>query len=90
MTHPALAGPFEARAALDQVGVGNARLSGRRGATAGDDPGSERCVRSYVTLRFAIGVLGLALPLLLVLVEPILFLLGRSVALTIGTKLSRG
>lgn len=36
-------------------------------------PGSERYVRSYVTLRFAIGVLGLALPFLLVLVEPILF-----------------
>ena len=36
-------------------------------------PGSERYVRSYVTLRFAIGVLGLALPVLLVLVEPILF-----------------
>ncbi len=36
-------------------------------------PGSERYVRSYVTVRFAIGVLGLALPFLLVLVEPILF-----------------
>jgi len=36
-------------------------------------PGSERYVRSYVTLRFAIGVLGLSLPFVLVLVEPILF-----------------
>ncbi len=36
-------------------------------------PGSERYVRSYVTVRFAIGVLGLALPFVLVLVEPILF-----------------
>ena len=36
-------------------------------------PGSERYVRSYVTLRFAVGVLGLALPFLLVLVEPVLF-----------------
>jgi hypothetical protein len=35
------------------------------------DPG--RYVRSYVTLRFAIGVLGFALPLLLVFLEPILF-----------------
>ena len=41
-----------------------------RGSTG---PGSERYVRSYVTLRFAIGVLGLALPFVLVLVEPILF-----------------
>lgn len=36
-------------------------------------PGSGRYVRSYVTLRFAIGVLGFALPLLLMFLEPILF-----------------
>ncbi len=36
-------------------------------------PGSEPYVRSYVFMRFAIGVLGIALPPLLVLVEPLIF-----------------
>jgi hypothetical protein len=37
------------------------------------DPASAPYVRSYVFMRFAIGVLGLALPPLLVFLEPILF-----------------
>jgi hypothetical protein len=37
------------------------------------EPGSEPYVRSYVVMRLAIGVLGLALPPLLVFLEPILF-----------------
>lgn len=36
-------------------------------------PDTKPYVRSYVFMRFAIGVLGIALPLLLVFVEPILF-----------------
>jgi hypothetical protein len=36
-------------------------------------PGSEPYVRSYVFMRFAVAVLGIALPLLLVFVEPLLF-----------------
>ena len=36
-------------------------------------PDTGRFVRSYVTMRFAIGVLGIALPLLLMFLEPILF-----------------
>jgi hypothetical protein len=52
---------------------GNACLAGVAVQPRETGPGSERYVRSYVTVRFAIGVLGLALPFLLVLVEPILF-----------------
>jgi hypothetical protein len=36
-------------------------------------PGSERYVRSYLMLRVAIGILGIALPFALVLGEPLLF-----------------
>lgn len=38
-----------------------------------EDPAAKPYVRSYVFMRFAIGVLGLALPPLLVFLEPILF-----------------
>jgi hypothetical protein len=36
-------------------------------------PGTEPYVRSYIFMRFAIGLLGLALPIVLVFLEPILF-----------------
>jgi hypothetical protein len=38
-----------------------------------DDPGARPYVRSYVVTRFAIGLLGIALPPALVLIEPALF-----------------